>query len=114
LADRVESFDRVQGGTTTEIHQKGIKAYWTQKNLRSLDGLPGLLTAPDSKATPVSVFDKEGPRPEVHHSSSRQGNTQVGSGANLAIGFALGTLTTSVLYRILSDIGKFGAFTTSA
>jgi hypothetical protein len=79
-----------------------------------LDGLPGLLTAPDSKVTPVSVFDKEGPRPEVHHLSSRQGNTPVNSGANLAIGFALGALTTTMLYRILSDIGKFGAFTTSA
>lgn len=112
VAERVESCDRASdGAASTEVDRKGIKAYWTQHNLRSLDGLPGLLTAPDSKVTPVSVFDKESPRPKLHHLSLRQGNT-VSSGANLAIGFAIGTLVTTLVHRILSDTGKFGMFTT--
>jgi len=111
MADNVEALDRASDGTSsTEISQKGIKAYWTQKNLRSLDGLPGLLTAPDSKVTPVSVFDRDGPRPKLHRLSSRQEGALSG-GANLAIGFVLGSLAATLLHRILSDNG-IGMFTT--
>jgi hypothetical protein len=111
MSDNVESFDRASDGTSAEIDQKGIKAYWIRKNLRSLDGLPGLLTAPDSKVKPVGVFDKEGPRPKLHHISPRREN-RLSSSANIAIGFALGAFATTVLHRVLSDTGKFGMFST--
>ncbi|KAG0700601.1 hypothetical protein DFH29DRAFT_807469 [Suillus ampliporus] len=112
--DTKESCDRVSGTTTsTEIDQTGLRAYWIRKNLTSLDGLPGLLTAPDSNATPFSVFDKEGPRPKLHRLSEREG-VAMSSGATLAIGFALGALVATALPRILSMTGKFGMFTTRA
>ncbi|OJA09665.1 hypothetical protein AZE42_03658 [Rhizopogon vesiculosus] len=111
MVDNVEALDRASDGTSsTEISQKGIKAYWTQKNLRSLDGLPGLLTAPDSKVTPVSVFDRDSPRPKLHRLSSKQEGA-LSSGANLAIGFVLGALAATLLHRVLSGNG-IGMFTT--
>ncbi|OJA09658.1 hypothetical protein AZE42_03659 [Rhizopogon vesiculosus] len=106
-----ESCDRASDATaSTELDKRGLKAYWIQKNLRSVDGLPGLLTAPDSKVTPVSVFDKEGPRPKLHRPSSRDGNA-LSSGATVGISFVLGALAATILPRILSDIRKFGMFT---
>src|SRR6267154_6268105 len=102
VADRAESCDRASDvAASMEISRKVIKAYWTHENLRSMDGLPGLLTAPASKVTPVSVYDKAGARPKLHRPSSKEGNA-LSSGANLAIGFALGALVTAALPRILS------------
>lgn len=74
-----------------------------------MDGLPGLLTAPDSKATYSSVFDK-GPRPKLHRLSSRDTGV-LGTGATLAIGCAIGALVATALPRILSVTGNFGTRT---
>jgi hypothetical protein len=93
------------------MDQRGLKAYWIQKNVRSVDGLPGLLTAPDSKVKPISVFDKEGPRPMLHR-PSRDANV-LSISATLAIGFTLGALAATVLPPILSNVGKFGIFTST-
>ncbi|KAG1772018.1 hypothetical protein EV702DRAFT_1181375 [Suillus placidus] len=93
-----ESYDRASDATSsTEIDQKGLKAHWIRTNSRSVDGLPGLLTAPHSKVTPVSNFDKKGPRPKLHHLSSRDGDA-MSSGATLAVGFALGALVATAYY----------------
>ncbi|KAG1772017.1 hypothetical protein EV702DRAFT_1135132 [Suillus placidus] len=114
MADIEESRDRASDTISSpEIHRKGLKAYWARKNLRSVDGLPGLLTAPDSRVTPVNNFDKEGQRPKLQYSSSREGSAQR-SGANLAIGFALGALFATTLPYILSAIGKFDMSITRA
>jgi hypothetical protein len=94
---------------SAEMDQKGLRAYWIRKNLRSVDGLPGLLTAPDSKVTPVSVFDKEGPRPKLHRPSSRD-RSALSISATFTIGFALGALATTVIPRILSNIRMFDTF----
>ncbi|KAG2068425.1 hypothetical protein BDR04DRAFT_1232835 [Suillus decipiens] len=98
-----ESSDRATA--STEINPKGLKAYWALRNISSVDGLPGLLTAPDSKVTCLSVFDK-GPRPKLHRLSSVDVNVPSTS-ATLAIGFAIGALVTTALPRILSFTGKF-------
>jgi hypothetical protein len=101
-----ESHDRAT--TSTEIHPKGLKAYWVLKNLSSVDGLPGLLTAPDSaKVTRPSAFDKEGPRPKLHRLSSRNADMLSTTGAALAVGFAIGALVATALPRILSATGYF-------
>jgi hypothetical protein len=113
MADIEESRDRASAMTSSEIHQKGLKSYWARQNLRSVDGLPGLLTAPSSKVTPVNNFDKEGQRPKLQYSSSREGSIQ-GSSVNLAIGFVLGALVATTLPYILSVTGKFDRFTTRA
>jgi len=113
-ADTQESRTRALDTTSSpETHQKGIRAYWVQNNLRSLDGLPGLLTAPDSNLMLVSNFDKEDQRSKLRYSSSslREGRSQ-SSGANLAIGFALGALVATTVPYIISATRKFDVFTT--
>ena len=37
----------------------GLKAYWIEKNLESLDGLPGLESAHKSKCTPVCEYNRD-------------------------------------------------------
>jgi hypothetical protein len=100
-----ESHDRAT--TSTELNPKGLRAYWMLKNLSSVDGLPGLLTAPDSKVTRLSTFDKEGPRPKLHRLSSGDADVLSTTGATLAVGFAIGALVATALPRILSVTGDF-------
>lgn len=115
LADIAESYNRASDIIySPETQKKGIKAYWTQKNLRSMDGLPGLLTAPDSEVTPVSNFDKKSERPKLQYSTLREGSTWQSSGANSAISFALGALVATTLPYILSATGKLDMFTARA
>lgn len=114
MADIEESRNRVSSTVSSpETDKTGIKAYWVRKNLRSLDGLPGLLVAPDSKVTPVNNFNKESQRPKLRYSSSREGSSQ-SSGASVAIGFALGALVATAIPYILSVTRKFDMLTTRA
>ncbi|KAH0835603.1 hypothetical protein J3R83DRAFT_9328 [Lanmaoa asiatica] len=48
-----------------------LHAYWLRKNMNSLDGLPGLLTAPGAilGMTPRSYFSKDAPRPMLRRST---------------------------------------------
>lgn len=48
-----------------------LRTYWLLKNKNSLDGLPGLLTAPDAvlTMTPQNDFDKNCPRPMLRRST---------------------------------------------
>lgn len=115
MADMFESRDRASAITSPEINQNGLKSYWEHHNSRSVDGLPGLLTAFGSKVTPVNNFDKEVQRPKLQYSSSRKGSAQTwSSGVNLAIGFVLGALVATTLFYILSAAEKFDMLTTRA
>lgn len=115
MADMFESRDRASAITSPEINQNGLKSYWAQKNSRSIDGLPGLLTAFGSKVTPVNNFDKEVQRPRLQYSSLRKGSALgQGSGVNLAIGFVLGALVATTLFYILSVAEKFDMLTARA
>lgn len=76
VLDKFETEDRslaasnapAQFDDTNDLKTKGttpprmsLRAYWLLKNMHSLDGLPGLATAPDAifSMTPQSRFDKE-------------------------------------------------------
>lgn len=114
IADMFESRDRASAKTSPEINQNGLKSYWAHKNSRSVDGLPGLLTAFGSNVTPVNNFDREVQRPKLQHSLLRKGSTLgQGSGASLVIGFVLGVLVATILFHILST-EKFVMLTTRA
>lgn len=115
MADMFESRDRASAITSPEINQNGLKSYWEHHNSKSVDGLPGLLTAFGSKVTPVNNFDKEVQRPKLQYLSSRKGSAQTwSSGVNLAIGFVLGALVATTLFYILSAAEKFDMLTTRA
>ncbi|KAG8216418.1 hypothetical protein J3R82DRAFT_6523 [Butyriboletus roseoflavus] len=73
-----------------------LRGYWLLKNMRSLDGLPGLATAPDAILiiTPQSQFDKD-TRPRMRH---RKGVADVaqepvfGDRISFASGFIFGAV----------------------
>ncbi|KZP32025.1 hypothetical protein FIBSPDRAFT_916615 [Athelia psychrophila] len=52
--DRRERADRAEGGRS----EKGLQAYWAQKNAESMDGMPGLESAFACERVPESVFDE--------------------------------------------------------
>ncbi|KAH7909871.1 hypothetical protein BJ138DRAFT_1154209 [Hygrophoropsis aurantiaca] len=84
---------------SAESDENGLKAYWNLKNLRSLDGLPGLLTAPDSKDTPSSSFDIDA---VVQKSKSKEKGTSDKVG--LLVGFAAGALVATAVPRLLARL----------
>ncbi|KIJ63143.1 hypothetical protein HYDPIDRAFT_113718 [Hydnomerulius pinastri MD-312] len=88
-----------------------LRAYWLLKNMRSLDGLPGLLTAPDAipGVTPQNNFDKDAPRPMLRKNNwgdvtDKSGGLVFGDGRSLALGFVLGAVAASALTRALGKL----------
>ncbi|KAL4063753.1 hypothetical protein J3A83DRAFT_4051357, partial [Scleroderma citrinum] len=75
LCDTLEAFDRSPAspsGTTTpsapkaddsatSLHPKGIKAWWTANNLKSLDGLPALRHSHQATTVPTNTFNRNAP-----------------------------------------------------
>ncbi|KIK94930.1 hypothetical protein PAXRUDRAFT_827504 [Paxillus rubicundulus Ve08.2h10] len=95
------------------VPQGSLRAYWLLNNTHSLDGLPGLLTAPDAilTATPQSHFDKDGLRPTLHRgdrlsgvSPNESGRLAFGDGKSLALGFALGIVTATAITRAFGKL----------
>ncbi|KAH7882436.1 hypothetical protein F5I97DRAFT_366362 [Phlebopus sp. FC_14] len=88
---------------------KTLGAYWALKNSNSLDGLPALLTAPSAIAIhpPQNNFDRNAPRPKLR-STKQSGGTEdhgiLGNTKTLAVGFALGAVTSVVFTRLLSQM----------
>jgi hypothetical protein len=119
MCDKVEDMDRTLAASRNRQHQDrehdipgdggdkaskpklSIRAYWLLKNKSSLDGLPGLLTAPDAilSMTPQSNFDKDAPRPMLRRS------TEFANTARdckwFASGFALGVVIVFALTRLV-------------
>lgn len=52
--DRREQKDRAEQGRSN----RGLQAYWAEKNMESMDGLPGLESAFACERVPESVFDE--------------------------------------------------------
>ncbi|KAH7922712.1 hypothetical protein BV22DRAFT_1106485 [Leucogyrophana mollusca] len=111
--DLKETCDRVtDAAASTERDEKGLRAYWVRKNLKSLDGLPGLLTAPDCKITPTSNFDRDAPRPMMKTTKPRgNGVANISGKTGLLIGFMIGAFVATAVPRIISsDISRFQFF----
>lgn len=78
------------------IDPKGIRAYWTAKNSKSIDGLPGLTNAPQSTATHVHSVSALKPV----KAGAVQGTIHI-LDPRLALGFALGALFTVLCMKLL-------------
>ncbi|KAG6334471.1 hypothetical protein ID866_4619 [Astraeus odoratus] len=119
LLDLKENADRAMallvrdsfGAQRDDIPSNSLRAYWLRKNMKSLDGLPGLLTAPDAiaRTIPHNNFDKNAPRPTLRllGSADKDIHGFVGKdhGKALALGFFLGATTATILTRILCQTG---------
>ncbi|KAJ7202054.1 hypothetical protein GGX14DRAFT_463624 [Mycena pura] len=76
----------------------GLRAYWNKANLKSLDGLPGLLIAPYTTES-FPIKHRDGYKPDDESTGHRL--TRVfGRDMNLLVGFTLGVLATSVYMRM--------------
>ncbi|KAJ7143790.1 hypothetical protein C8R44DRAFT_827369 [Mycena epipterygia] len=74
----------------------GLKRYWNTKNMRSLDGLAGLMIAPFTTETfPVQNASY---KPDNEKTGSR--SAEVIGGMNLLVGFSMGVLFASVYMRM--------------
>ncbi len=78
--------------------ESGLKHYWKDRNAKSLDGLPGLRSAPESRTgffpiDPKTIRDKQQPS----HSVPRWINSQT------AIAFTLGMATSATLLRVFQQ-----------
>ena len=118
LCDNIENVDRMlaascdrqqqdrehdvqgEGGDKASTPQLSLRAYWLRKNMNSLDGLPGLVTAPDAilSMTPQNNFDKDAPRPMLRHSKEAANTAR--DRKWFASGFALGAITVFALTRL--------------
>ncbi|KAF7979858.1 hypothetical protein HWV62_40617 [Athelia sp. TMB] len=89
---RCEERDRVEQGPA----DKGLRAYWLEKNMQSIDGLPTLASAHECARVPESVFDeaKEGERAVV----SGEGLARLKLGlAREQVGFLMGLVVGGLL-----------------
>ncbi|KAF8552676.1 hypothetical protein OG21DRAFT_1511162 [Imleria badia] len=70
--DQEHNASLVRGGGEASIRQTSLRKYWLLENKNSVDGLPGLLTAPDAMLVmpPQSNFDKDGPRPMLRRGTN--------------------------------------------
>ena len=80
----------------------GLKAYWALKNLKSIDGLPGLSLAHTADITPQSIFDEAEERKPYKASVLMQSQQNSGNIKFLA-GFLLG-IALSMIYVTLVGV----------
>lgn len=111
MSDKVESMDRAlaasrdrqehdptgDGGDRASKDlkpQMTLRSYWLLKNMTSLDGLPGLVTAPDAilGMVPQNNFDRDSPRPMLPVRRSTELANTVRDFKWLASGFVLGAV----------------------
>lgn len=95
--------DHKEKGATPS--RTSLRAYWLLKNMRSLDGLPGLATGPDAilNMTPQSRFDKD-TRPMMRHRKEMENGSQelvFGDRLSFASGFMSGAVAMLVFAAIL-------------
>ena len=92
------------GGGKASTTRLSLRKYWLLKNMNSLDGLPGLLTAPDVilGMPPQSSFDKDSPRPMLRR------NTEIANTARdrkwFTSGFVLGAVTVFAITRLAGGL----------
>lgn len=126
--DKLEKSDQAFEATGTEVStnrdssvsdreeraEKGLRAYWLKNNVKSMDGLPGVTSAPYAKPTPQSTWKLTG-KPETGKydneaastTSVVRGKAMVGSqDAKLVAAFSLGVLVTMLSIRLSNRLSS--------
>jgi len=99
--------DKMEGMTLdAEEQQKspsGLRSYWVEWNKKSLDGLPGLLVAPDAPVTfrrsNLNVGYKKDDERTKDATAGLAGVVRRLGDVNLALGFAFGVLSAALVSR---------------
>ena len=93
--------DEGDSGDKASTPQVSLRAYWLLESMNSLDGLPGLLTAPEAilGMAPQSIgFDKDAPRPMLRRSTKAADTAR--DRKWFVSGFALGAIIVFALTRL--------------
>ncbi|OCB89493.1 hypothetical protein A7U60_g3288 [Sanghuangporus baumii] len=118
----LEYFQRVEAKTDPNSENprsdKGMREYWATKNTQSIDGLPSVQCAPDSKETPTNAWSKEEERKKseervkLHRKQSyaaqdgdaidaeKSAMVNANAGTRLVAAFAMGVFTTLLCIRV--------------
>ncbi|KAL5534832.1 hypothetical protein ACEPAG_1297 [Sanghuangporus baumii] len=124
----LEYFQRVEAKTNpnseTPCSDNGMREYWATKNTHSIDGLPSVQYAPNSKETPTSTWSKEEERKKseervkLHRKQSyavgnghavqdgdvidaeKSAVVNENAGTRLVAAFAMGVFTTLLCVRV--------------
>lgn len=108
-AERDNALLRDKTGCQMDPPKNSLRAYWLRKNMKSLDGLPGLLTAPDAIVDdiPQNNFDKDAQRPTLDvvrgNNKDRHGKDREKA---LALGFVVGAITATAFTQILGKMNS--------
>ncbi|KLO07053.1 hypothetical protein SCHPADRAFT_860669 [Schizopora paradoxa] len=127
--DKCEKSDQAFEATGTEVStnkapgvsddrgeraEKGLRAYWLQNNVLSMDGLPGITTAPYAKPTPRSTWKLEG-KPEMGKYDNVTSDTSTEVHKRTIIGdhetklvaaFSLGVLVTMLSIKLSTRLSS--------
>lgn len=79
------------------LPEDGLKHYWKERNAKSLDGLPGLLSAPESRTRFLPVDPKSIQARQPSRSLPRWMDSQT------VIAFTLGMATSATLLRVFQQ-----------
>jgi len=82
-----------------------LDEYWLAENMRSVDGLTGLVTAPDAaiSVTPQSEFNEATPRPKMCR-DTRQAAETARDRKWLASGFVLGAVSVLTISKLAGSL----------
>lgn len=99
--DKREAHDLVEevDGKCEATPPDGLKEYWARKNSKSIDGLPGLTTAPQSNASHVHCSVEDG----ISNSQPNRNPQFHASGLGdwkLAVGFSIGVVASAVFGKL--------------
>lgn len=86
---------------------KGLKAYWESKNIKSIDGLPALLTAFNSTTTfNQSVASRDWGKDDERLSSEGKQRRPITTLADmkLILGFLLGLMVSGLWVNVIGNI----------
>jgi len=99
-SDRQSNDATGDDGDEASPFEMSLRAYWLFQNQNSVDGLPGLLKAPDAmlNMTPQSNFDKNSPRPMLRRSTKATNTNQ--DRKWFLSGFMLGAVTMLAIIRL--------------
>ncbi len=102
------------GTSEAERAEKGLRAYWLKKNVKSIDGLPGITSAPYAKPTPQSTWklggeseigkydDESAGIVPVFHGKASVGNQD----AKLVAAFSFGVLITMLSIKLSTRVSS--------
>ena len=90
-ASKLESVEQSYPTDVEEAPEGGIRKYWEKKNTQSIDGLPGLLTAPAAKGSfqNLGVFEQTANKPGLRTALAKAVDLKI------IIGFILGVIVST-------------------